>query len=279
MNPDPVLAPVETPRNIKQLRNMRYKYLRKCRISQDALFNIHEIAYDIPGFVRQITTYPDLECVCGLEEIAKELEKLLYLKCPSQLLSYDTTFKLGDFYVSSLIFRHSIFLQKPCIPAFFFIHERKLTETHSRMFKACVKYIPGLKTATCPLVTDREKAILNSICSEMPSVSILHCWNHIFRDINCWCRKHGAPTADIAVYKDDVYQLFQCPNFEEYQKKLDHLRQTWDAVFDNYYMKEIHGDVAKSIGRWMLEKHGVYNPYSGITNNQSESINRYNYTY
>ena len=41
-----------------------------------------------------------------------------------QLLSYDTTFQLGDFYVSSLLFRHTIFKESPVIPALFLIHER-----------------------------------------------------------------------------------------------------------------------------------------------------------
>ena len=31
---------------------------------------------------------------------------------------------------------------------------------------------------------------------------------------------------------------------------------------------------SKSIGRWVLEKYHAYNPYSGITNNQSEGLNR-----
>ena len=43
---------------------------------------------------------------------------------------------------------------------------------------------------------------------------------------------------------------------------------------DDYYMKTIHPDVAESVGRWVLVKHSVYNPYSGVTNNQSESMNR-----
>ena len=39
-------------------------------------------------------------------------------------------------------------------------------------------------------------------------------------------------------------------------------------------MKSFHSNIS-SIGRWNLEKFGIYNPYSGITNNYSESLNRY----
>lgn len=48
----------------------------------------------------------------------------------------------------------------------------------------------------------------------------------------------------------------------------------WDSAFSNYYMNEIHHDICSSGGRWVIEKHNVYDPYSGVTNNQSEGHNR-----
>ena len=39
-------------------------------------------------------------------------------------------------------------------------------------------------------------------------------------------------------------------------------------------MTNIDPDIPHSIGRWVLEELNIYNPYSGITNNQSESLNR-----
>ena len=77
---------VTTPRNMKQLRNLRYKHLNQRRISRDALYNKHELAYDIPGFIRKITTYPDLVCISGLQEILEQANKVLQLKSPSQRL-------------------------------------------------------------------------------------------------------------------------------------------------------------------------------------------------
>ena len=40
------------------------------------------------------------------------------------------------------------------------------------------------------------------------------------------------------------------------------------ALSNNYYLRYIHPDVPKSVGRWVLEKLRVYNPYSGVTNNE-----------
>ena len=183
MNWEPSAVLVCTPYNIQQLRNLRFKHFNQTRISQDALYNLHEIAYDIPGFIWKISTFPDLVCICGLQEIVDELNRVLVLDPSSQLLSYDTTFKLGDFYVSPWIFRHTLFKETPCIPAMFLIHEHKFAKTHQEMFKECAKRILSLRKVNCPVVTAKESAIVNAIKSELTAVGILHCWNHIFKDI------------------------------------------------------------------------------------------------
>jgi len=279
MKCDPSLVAVQTPRNMKQLRNLRFKCLNKSRISHDALYNLHDIAYDIPGFVWKITTFPDLLCIVGIQEILEEADRVFEIPDSLQLLSYDTTFQLGDFYVSPLIMRHCLFKERPCIPVMFLIHERKYTQTHQEMFKECVTRIPSLKKTNHPLVTDREKAITNAIIEECPTLKLVYCWNHVFRDIRMWCRKHGAPSADISIYVESVRRLFHSVSKQKYQKQLKESLTVWDAAFEDYYMKNIHSDVTKSIGRWILEEKGVYSPYSGVTNNQSEGFNRYVHSY
>ena len=106
-------------------------------------------------------------------------------------------------------------------------------------------------------------------------MKLLYCWNHIFRDIRLWCRKHGAPSTDISFYIEDVRHLFHLESKQSYEKKLEERRDVWDAAFEAYYMQEIHPDVVQSVGRWVLEANHAYNPYSGVTNNQSEGFNRY----
>ena len=80
--------------------------------------------------------FPDLVYICGLQEILDEADNVLTLQTPAQLLSYDTTFQMGDFYVSPLVFHHTLFKEKPSIPAVFMVHERKLTETHEEMLRS-----------------------------------------------------------------------------------------------------------------------------------------------
>ena len=64
MQGEPELVPVTTPRNMKQLRNLHHKQLQLSRISHDDMYNLHEIAYDIPGYIHKIITFPDLSLQC-----------------------------------------------------------------------------------------------------------------------------------------------------------------------------------------------------------------------
>ena len=107
------------PKNLKQLQNLQVKYLSHSRISKDELYNLHEIAYDTGNFVRTIVTVPNLICVCGVKEVLSEANKVILRNECGQFLLYDTTFMLGDFYVSILLFRHTIFVGNPCISALF----------------------------------------------------------------------------------------------------------------------------------------------------------------
>ena len=43
-------------------------------------------------------------------------------------------------------------------------------------------------------------------------------------------------------------------------------------LFFDYYKSNIHPDIM-SIARWAIEPYGVYDPYSGVTNNQAEGLN------
>ena len=56
-----------------------------------------------------------------------ELEKVLYFDTTEQCLSYDTTFQLGDFYVSALIFRHITFRENPCMPSLLILLQSRET--------------------------------------------------------------------------------------------------------------------------------------------------------
>ena len=142
--------PILQPRNSKQVENIRFKQLQSQRLSRDALYNLYEMAIDLPDPVHTIHTHPDLVCVLGRRAVLDEMDRVLLHNAPSpQLLSYDTTFQLGDFYISVLCFRHTLFKEAPVIPAALLLHERKFQSHHVKLFSICHKLIKSLQSSNC----------------------------------------------------------------------------------------------------------------------------------
>ena len=158
-------AYVDAPRNPKQVANLRAKVKAEERISSDAILNCHVLVYELPDYVMHITTYPDLTVICGCKSMLSELQDLLQGTSARQLLAFDTTFHLGDFYVSPLLFRHTMFEEEPTMPAAFLVHERKLQSVHELFFQTIGHHVKALTRASgkIPIVTDEEKAIVNAI--------------------------------------------------------------------------------------------------------------------
>ena len=162
----------------ENLSNCQYLKRQAFRLSHDALCNLHELLYDIPDFVHKIVTFPDLIVVCGIKRFLMECNRLLALHSTlpsSQLLSYDTTFQLGDFYLSPLLFRNTLFQKSPVMPVMFAIHERKLKSTHTEMMKIVAQELPFLASNSTkklvPLVTDDEKGFFEAIEFHLPIIS------------------------------------------------------------------------------------------------------------
>lgn len=176
--------PSATPRNATQVRNTLNNHRQQSRPSRDALYNLHELAYD-SEFIHHITTYPDLSVFLyhpELVEIFKETLSKDPQLLPTQQLSYDTTFNLGDFYLSILLFRATEFDPSPVIPLAYLIHERKLSSTHDDFFRHMKVICPEINSANNTVIlTDNETSIRNAIKSNFPNVKSFLCWNHVLQ--------------------------------------------------------------------------------------------------
>ena len=78
-------------------------------------------------------------------------------------LYYDTTFKLGDFYSTPIVFRHVLLKREPCLPLCFMIHRRKFQSIHERFLQILCDQMPTLFEANICIIMDREKSIINAI--------------------------------------------------------------------------------------------------------------------
>ena len=72
------------------------------------------LAYEL-GTILKLEICPDLVCIVGNTDMMEELH-LLYLHKDgiNTLLVYDTTFEMGDFYVSHLVCITLCISRRPC---------------------------------------------------------------------------------------------------------------------------------------------------------------------
>ena len=103
------------------------------------------------------------------------LLQLSGMKSHHQLLSYDTTFQLGDFYVSAILFRNVLCKKSTVMPAMFLVHERKLHSTHVQMMEVIASQLLSLvrRSSRIPMVTDDEKEFLQAVDKLLHNVEIL----------------------------------------------------------------------------------------------------------
>jgi len=208
------------------------------------------LAYDIPNFIWDIRTYPDLVIVCGRNEILEELDRILLISTQTntQLLSYDTTFKFGDFYVSAILFRAVCFRENPVIPALFLIHERKLRTTHEALCAVLSQKVKALSNSNVVVVTDCEKSF-EVFADVFKNITHLHCWNHIFRDIILWVTRHAGNSKDAAVYVQHVRDLLQTSSLAKFETLLAEKMSVWSGPFLKYFKDEVEPNVNTKKGR------------------------------
>uniref|UniRef100_A0A1X7SVU8 MULE transposase domain-containing protein n=1 Tax=Amphimedon queenslandica TaxID=400682 RepID=A0A1X7SVU8_AMPQE len=233
---------VQLPRNVKQVKNIQSRFRQRLRFSHDSLYNLHELAYDLDDFVHKIVTYPDLIVICGMKKMLTEMNVILETDSQgSQLLSYDTTFKLGDFYISPFLFHNTLFKKNPVMPAFFMIHERKLKSTHEELMKVVAVALPCLVNGsqTVPCVTDDEKGF-ELIDEYLPQIRRFLCWNHIINSSKNWLKNHGASSAEVPIYVGNIRDLLHQKSEEDYSSRLGELKVKWSQPFLQHYMKEMH---------------------------------------
>jgi len=252
------------------VRNHQKIERRNQRLSHDALFNAYRLALSVPKFIRKFDLVPRLLLYILDENLKDQFEEITSLAkdSPVQIL-YDTTFNLGDFYVSPLIFRHSFFIGDKIVPLAFFIHDSKYQFDHEQFFAFLQKEIPSLKTSNVVFITDREFDVQKFI----PNASQLFCWNHLIKNVERWLISNGADAQQRQAYLSDMYKLLKQPSEEMFFETKSILCDTWNPDFLTYFEKQIQSAVINHAGRWVIDRYGIYSPTEGITSNAAESFN------
>ncbi|EFX60896.1 hypothetical protein DAPPUDRAFT_275060 [Daphnia pulex] len=160
---------VLVPRDLEQVRNAQRAAREVTKISKDAQYNAYEVGIET-NFMRKFEVFPDVKYACTHFGMVEEFEKLLNREdIPAIIVECDTTFNIGNYFVTWVTFRHTEFYDLPDNPMptvglACMIHTKKLQSSHEYFWNMLKDEIPSLQTAKNVLIcTDEEKSIVNAI--------------------------------------------------------------------------------------------------------------------
>lgn len=274
---------ITVPRDLNQVANFRKEVSRKFRISHDSMFNIYQLCFQLfttnskgesVDFITSFCVYPNILVHMIHQPLMDVLAKLLRLSTSPVCFHYDTVFNIGDFYLSTLSFRHSMFKQNPVVPFAYFVHSRKFHEDHINFLTSIRKRVPLLATKSIIVVTDQEFHLGDLF----PSGYHVFCWNHMERDLHYYLKSKANCTAtEISYFANAFKQLMNEPLEEDFDSLWNVIRKsshfTRHSVVLNYFEKRLIPTFKVHSSIWVLKSAGCPNPHNGITNNASESIN------
>ena len=265
-----------------QVKNFRDAQSRQLRISHDALFNLYQLSFqlsfpnrrgDSKDFISYISIHPRILVHLLPHPVLESLEQLVKIQNKPTLLHYDTAFNVGDYYVSILSFRHSLFREEPIIPCFL-LHSRRYQSEHKDFIEAITAIVRSLQTKHVNLVSDREFKFGDLF----PVGSHLHCWNHFISDVR-WYLRHNTDCTPKEV--NIIMNCFRDIMLSETEEDLDN---DWEEMKNSevlrkhdkvchYFQTNILPSFKSHAAIWTLKFAGVSDAEKGLTNNASESIN------
>lgn len=203
------------------------------------------------------------------------LDQLVKVSDNPTTLHYDTLFNVGDYYLSTVSFRHALFTGNPIVPAAFLIHTRRYHSDHKEFLETLTLSINSLLTKQVNIVTDREFQLGNMF----PNGTHLYCWNHIENDLLWYLKNKANCTAEEVNYFVNALKALMLNNDTEidFDREWEKLRNneyfSRNSKICQYFTDNLIPAFKRHSAIWILRNAKVSSPENGITNNASESMN------
>lgn len=210
-----------TPRNSQMIKNCRKSMIIGTVLSLDEFYGGYILGKsELENEVHFYQVLPDLVIILG-SRTTVELTNRIFSQGEreKQILSYDTTFNLGNYYVSILCARNTELVGDPIFPIVFMIYGKKHEGVHNFFWNNFVNKKLKITKHIC-IVTDRKKSIVNAIRSSGYLSNHLFCYNHIVSDVKIWLRKTNANLKDSILYRSIIEQLLNSETREDFDVSL-----------------------------------------------------------
>ena len=231
------------PRNQKQLENAKYKR-REVR-SQDELYDLtlkskqeEEMG---KAYIRRLQVALSAACVVASHRQLNDVRRFCANTTDNfSILFIDTTFNIGDFYLTPTTYRHLLLQDKrtrnpPLLMGPTLVHTRKDVETFSYFGSTLTGLEPELRNIRF-LGSDREYAVEKGMSTHLPIATWLACKGHVEDDCRRKGRSLGILPSQCTTFLRDIFGsdwtqekgLMDAESPNDFDAKLLSLRPTWN---------------------------------------------------
>lgn len=151
---------------------------------------------------------------------------------PVLVLAIDTMYKLGDFFVTPITYRHTEFQDCPIMALAYLFHQRRYEREHDMFLQSIVEAIPALKTSKRHIfVSDEETGLVKAITNNLPDSErfrcIIHGWNNVKRKLRALGIHDQAP---LKLIKEQFWHLLSSASEQEYSDRLLAVIPEWNGI-------------------------------------------------
>ena len=268
--------------------NVLYSVMLECKLAQGKS----------EAFVRDVKAAPEPMAVVFYDWQLNDLERCCTNNHSFSVLGVDTTFSLGDFYVTPTTYRHLMLEdaqsgKHPAIIGPVLVHQQLKFSSFNYFFSTFVNANKQLRHVLA-VGSDGDEALVQALSHNFSFAQQLRCFYHFEKNVREKLRSLAIPSKVIDEFVYDIFGhrhgqtmeegLVDCVSIADFNSKLDTLETVWNAREDPYcgkggpqfyrYFKQHKAPVIRhNMLRCYREAVGLGSPPAAYTTNACESVN------
>ena len=268
--------------------NPLYSIMLECKLAQGTL----------QIFVQDVKAAPQPMCILSFEWQLDDIGRFLTNNHRFGILTADTTYNLGDFYVTPLTYPH-LMLQdiktgmSPLMLGPVLIHQR----VDFTAFNYFASTLVGCRRELRKILSfgsDGDKALVETFTHNFPNAIQLRCFIHFKRNVQEKLKEYGFAASVTSEFTADIFGkcvgntiyagLVDSASLGEFDERFECLKPVWELRestcmptseprFYNYFSQYQADVVRYHMRKDLREASGLGSPPAQFTTNGSESIN------
>ena len=250
------------------------------------------------AFVQDVKAVPQPMCILSFEWQLNDMERFLTNNHNYGILTADTTYNLGDFYVTPLTYPHLMLNdvktgKSPLILGPLFVHQSTSFAAFNYFASTLVGCKPNLRHIMV-FGTDGDKSLVEAFSHNFQYSIQLRCFIHFRKNVEEKLKSLGLPSVVCEQFLDDIFGkrvgntiqegLVHCCSSDEIEQCLIKLKPIWDVreapyapssgprFYDSFC--KYQADVVKyHMRKDLREMAGLGSPPCIFTTNGCESLN------